>query len=234
VDRPDRKLQNFYLPNTAPVIRKAILLGLPATSVPLDRAAHESAPYAIGTDVQEMDTFWIESQPYSLRQLLHGKHVHEFIGPTVYQVFLNAESYHRWHSPVSGTIQSIHQVEGAYYAEAASEGFDEAGPNNSQGYIAHLATRTLIFIEADDPAIGLLCLIPIGMAEVSSCVVTVREGQHVNKGDQIGYFQFGGSTHCLVFRKGVISQFAAGAIPQGPNGSNSVNLNVNALLATAK
>jgi phosphatidylserine decarboxylase len=196
--------------------------------------ACEAAPYSISTNVKESDTFWIKSQPYSLQQMLDGKHVQEFIGGTVYQAFLSAESYHRWHSPVSGTIQSIHQVEGTYYAEAAAEGFDPAGPNNSQGYIAHVATRALIFIEADDPAIGLVCLMPIGMAEVSSCIVTVREHQKVRKGDQIGYFQFGGSTHCLVFRNGVISQFAVGAVPQGPNGSNSVNLNVNALLAIAK
>jgi phosphatidylserine decarboxylase len=124
-------------------------------------------------------------------------------------------------------------VEGTYFAEAASEGFDEAGPINSQGYIAHVATRSLIFIEADEPAIGLLCFVPIGMGEVSSCRVTVHEARQVNKGEQIGYFQSGGSTHCLVFRKGVISQFAAGAIPQGPNGSTSAILKVNALLAAA-
>ena len=196
--------------------------------------ACESAPYAISTDVKEVDTFWIKSQPYSLREMLDGKRVTEFVGGTVYQAFLSPEVYHRWHSPVSGTIQLIHLVEGTYYAEAASQGFDEAGPNNSQAYIAHVATRALIFIYADDPAIGLLCLIPIGVAEVSSCVVTVRQDQHVNKGDQLGYFQFGGSTYCLVFRKGVISHFATDAIPHGPNGLNSRNLKVNALLAIAR
>jgi hypothetical protein len=34
-----------------------------------------------------------------------------------------------------------------------------------------------------------------------------------------------------VFRKGVISQFAANAIPQGVNGANSANVEVNSLLA---
>lgn len=195
--------------------------------------ACESGPFAISTNVKKDDTFWIKGQPYSLHHMLDGKHVEDFVGGTVYQAFLSAKNYHRWHSPVSGTIRSVHQVEGTYYSEAASEGFDEAGPNNSQGYIAHVATRALLFIEADEPAIGLVCLSPIGMAEVSSCLLTVREGQHVNKGEQVGYFQFGGSTHCLVFRKGVISQFAAGAIPQGPAGSASGILKVNALLARA-
>ena len=78
------------------------------------------------------------------------------------------------------------------------------------------------------------------MAEVSSCVLEhnngqpLREGQHVKKGDQVGYFQFGGSTHCLVFRPGVISNFVLQAIPQGENGQNSVIVPVNSLLATAK
>ena len=193
-------------------------------------SACESGPFAISTNVKETDTFWIKSQPYSLRHMLDGLFVEEFVGGTVYQAFLSAEKYHRWHSPVSGTIKKVHQVAGTYYSEAASEHFDPAGPNNSQGYIAHTATRALIFIEARDP-IGLMCLVPVGMAEVSSCVVTAKEGEAVKKGDQIGYFQFGGSTHCLVFRKGVISQFSARAIPQGVNGANSANVEVNSSLA---
>ncbi|HKD05727.1 MAG TPA: phosphatidylserine decarboxylase family protein [Bryobacteraceae bacterium] len=196
-------------------------------------SACESAPFAISTGVKQTDTFWIKSQPYSLKQMLDGQYVDEFVGGTVYQAFLSAEKYHRWHSPVSGTIRRIRQVDGTYYAEAASEGFDEAGPNNSQGYIAHTATRALIFIDADEPGIGLMCLMPVGMAEVSSCVVTVNEGQHVAKGDQVGYFQFGGSTHCLVFRPGVIGEFALQAIPQGQNGANSSAVKVNSPLAIA-
>jgi phosphatidylserine decarboxylase len=196
-------------------------------------SACEAAPFAISTDVKERDTFWLKSQPYSLRHMLEGLFVDEFIGGTVYQAFLSAENYHRWHSPVSGTIKKIHKIDGTYYSEAASEGFDPVGPNNSQGYITHTATRTLIFIEADGP-IGLMCLIAVGMAEVSSCVTVVKENSKVKKGEQIGYFQFGGSTHCLVFRKGVISQFAALAIPQGPNGANSAVIKVNSFLATAK
>ena len=39
------------------------------------------------------------------------------------------------------------------------------------------------------------------MAEVSSCISTAIEGQEVNAGDQLGYFQFGGSSHCVIFDK---------------------------------
>jgi phosphatidylserine decarboxylase len=55
----------------------------------------------------------------------------------------------------------------------------------------------------------------------------------VKKGDEIGFFQFGGSTHCLVFRRGAIAEFALQAIPQGENGANSPIVKVNSLLAIA-
>jgi phosphatidylserine decarboxylase len=197
-------------------------------------SACESTPFCISTNAKEQDAFWLKAQPYSLRQMLCGHHVGEFVGGTVYQAFLSAENYHRWHSPVSGRIVRIEHVPGSYYAEAAAEGFDPLGPNNSQGYLAHVATRALIFIEADYAGIGLLCVIAIGMAEVSSCLVTVAVGQHVEKGEQLGHFQFGGSTHCVVFRPGVVAEFALEAIPQGPHGAQSPVVRVNSLIATAR
>jgi phosphatidylserine decarboxylase len=48
-----------------------------------------------------------------------------------------------------------------------------------------------------------MAFIGVGMAEVSTCEISVREGDRLRKGDQIGMFHFGGSTHCLVFRKDV-------------------------------
>jgi phosphatidylserine decarboxylase len=98
-------------------------------------------------------------------------------------------------------------IDGSYYAEALSVGFDPAGPNESQGYITQVASRALIFIEADNPDIGLMAALFVGMAEVSSNEITVSVGQHVNKGDQLGMFHFGGSTHCLIFRPQVKLEF---------------------------
>ena len=44
--------------------------------------------------------------------------------------------------------------------------------------------------------IGYVTCIPIGMAEVSSIVFSkgIAVGQHVEKGQEIGYFKFGGSS----------------------------------------
>jgi len=44
-----------------------------------------------------------------------------------------------------------------------------------------VATRALVFIEADNPDIGLMCFMAIGMVDVSTCDITVYEGQTVKK-----------------------------------------------------
>ena len=74
-----------------------------------------------------------------------------------------------------------------------------------------------------------MCFLPVGMAEVSTCEITVYQGQHVKKGDQLGMFHFGGSTHCLMFRPGV--RLDLDFHGQRP-GLTSSNIPVNARIAT--
>ena len=128
-------------------------------------SACESTPYAIQFNVQKTAQFWIKTQPYSLRDMLDGdERVEQFVGGCIYQAFLSALFYHRWHSPVNGTVVETRNIPGTYYSEAETEGFDPAGPNNSQGYITHTATRALMFIQADDPVIGLMAILFVGVS----------------------------------------------------------------------
>ena len=179
--------------------------------------ACESKPYNVARNIKLRDKFWAKGQPYSAYDMLADDELaKEFEGGTVYQAFLSALSYHRWHSPVSGKVKKAFVKDGTYYSEPLFENIgdpekarkgdasiDMGGETTSQGYLTAMATRAIIFIEADNPAIGLCAFIGIGMSEVSTCEATVKEGQHLKKGDEIGMFHFGGSTHCLMFRKGV-------------------------------
>jgi phosphatidylserine decarboxylase len=76
--------------------------------------------------------------------------------------------------------------------------------------------------------------VPVGMSEVSSCMIDpkVTPGYHVGKGEELGYFQYGGSTHCLVFRPGAIAEFTLAAIPQ-PHDPNAPLMLVRSKLAIA-
>jgi phosphatidylserine decarboxylase len=193
----------------------------------------ESRVYNVARGARLRDRFWAKGQPYSVLDMLgHDALAQQFAGATVYQAFLSALSYHRWHAPVSGIVVRAFVREGTYFSEPLQEAeeaedaagaakdaaggdapadataadrvaIDRRGITIAQGYLTALATRAVIFIEADNPDIGLMAFVGVGMDEVSTCEITVREGQHVAKGDQTGMFHFGGSTHCLLFRAGV-------------------------------
>ncbi|KAL8826834.1 MAG: hypothetical protein Q9191_003553 [Dirinaria sp. TL-2023a] len=190
--------------------------------------ACESTPVFLRrhNDVHTHAEFWFKNQPYSLSRMLdNDSFTPQFEHGTVYQAFLSALSYHRWHSPVDGTIVRAFNVPGTYYSANYFEGFanpkDQGGPDplaptNSQAYITSVAARAVILIQADNPDIGLMGFVAFGMCEVSSNEITVREGQHIKAGEQLGMFHFGGSTHCLLFRKGVEVAFVQE--PQGKGG----------------
>ncbi|BCG05365.1 phosphatidylserine decarboxylase (plasmid) [Paraburkholderia sp. PGU19] len=196
-------------------------------------SACEASPYNLQHDVRLHDAFWIKSQPYSLQEIFtarEAKTARQFVGGSVYQAFLSAFNYHRWHAPVGGRVTHAYVVPGTCYSDAESEGEDPGGLNDSQGYTTAVATRAIIVIDCDDVAIGPVGCVFVGMADVSSCMIEALPGQRVRKGDELGYFQYGGSTYCLIFRPDVVGHF----VPQAPFLDDGPPVLVNAHLATAR
>ncbi|OAA36120.1 phosphatidylserine decarboxylase family protein [Beauveria brongniartii RCEF 3172] len=197
--------------------------------------ACESIPLAIKSDIKQYDTFWLKGEPYSVADMLnHHGLADRFVGGTVYQALLPGTSYHRWHSPVSGRVVDAELVEGTYFSEGHPNGF--GGPDGPSGhhqvYFSHVATRALIFIEAPEP-VGLMCLIALGSADVSSCEIAQKFSRDwpspVEKGEEIGVFHFGGSGVCLLFCRGVKLAWVQEALP----GQRRGNLAVRSTLAIA-
>ena len=203
-------------------------------------SACESTIYNINYDATEDGYFWLKGMEYSLRMMLNNEEFAPlFYGGTVYQAYLNAWDYHRWHSPVDGIVKKVVNVPGTYYAlpkdfyKDLHSDVEVHGIVEAQSFLAVAATRALVFIESDNHDIGLICFIGVGMVEVSSCEITVRACDRVKKGDQIGLFHFGGSTSCLVFRKGL--EFVLD--PKWhwtPDGSEASHVPVRAELGTLK
>ncbi|KAE8161333.1 Phophatidylserine decarboxylase-domain-containing protein [Aspergillus tamarii] len=168
----------------------------------------ESQPFALARQVKFRDSFWIKGKAYSLSDMLGNTFVTPFLDGTVYQGYLDTFSYHRWHSPVSGRIVKSYVLDGTYFStpEALNVNPPNKDPGNEipyQGYLAAMATRAVILIEAENPEIGLMAFLAIGMAEISTCEISVCEGDYLRKGDELGMFHYGGSSHCLIFQNGV-------------------------------
>lgn len=201
-------------------------------------SANDGTVYNIQRNVQKTDTFWIKSQPYSLSDMLnHSSYTDRFVGGDVFQAFLSGANYHRWRSPVSGTVREARVVNGLMFSELHSMGFDEDAGIMSQGYEASVNTRGLVFIEADDPAIGMVCVIPIGITEISSVSFRpeiIPHGNtyhHVEKGEELGWFSYGGSTLCVVFQPGVIREFVAQGASVPLKAGDTIDVNAQIALA---
>jgi len=168
----------------------------------------EATSYCVQDNLQRSDNLFIKDEAYSLVHLLaNDPLLDNFIGGFAAQGFLNTTGYHRWHSPVTGSIVKIINVPGTYFAQAPSTIGDPDDPDGlppylkSLRYFSNTAARTLIFIRPDNADIGLLCFVGIGMTEISTCEATVYDNQRVVRGDETGMFHFGGSSFTLVFSK---------------------------------
>ena len=89
-------------------------------------------------------------------------------------------AYHRWHAPVSGVIERAYRIPGKFFHHNSYlDSKYEYNLVNSQPIIAAISTRQIYIIQADNPKIGRIGIVEIGMAEISGCKSLVKEGQHV-------------------------------------------------------
>jgi phosphatidylserine decarboxylase len=199
-------------------------------------SANDGTVYKLARKIKRSDLFWIKGQPYSLIDMLdNSPFVDKFVGGDVLQTFLAGNDYHRWRAPIAGVVKEARRVPGLTFSQLRSLGFHPNDPSMlPQGYDACVNARGLIFIESDEHPLGMVCVIPVGITEVSSVTIEVEAGQRVKKGDELGYFSYGGSSLCLVFQEGAIDHFTIGPPVSSPDDEWSVPVRVNAQIAVAR
>lgn len=144
-----------------------------------------------------------------------------FASGTLTHTFLDVNDYHRYHTPIAGTVKEVRLIPaddavggiiswdpkaGKYLLDASNPGWQ------------NIETRGCVILET--PEYGLVALLPIGMSQVSSVNFeeTIKPGDTLKKGDMLGYFLFGGSDFVMIFQKGV--KFTLTVPPTG-NGAYS-------------
>lgn len=170
----------------------------------------ETTPWEYQNDLAKSTNFNVKSMPYSLVDIFGGNEqwADTFAGGQAYQGFLSATHYHRWQAPLNGKIVRSWVQQGTYFAQRPGQGEDSGTweGTESQPYLAEVATRAIFIMEHEH--FGYIALICIGMVEVSTCHINepyiVGEGDPavtIERGDAIGHFEFGGSTHMMIFQK---------------------------------
>ena len=125
--------------------------------------------------------------------------------------------WHRFSAPINGTVIGAELVPGYAWTESDVIKYDPMSGPYSQGWAAGVATRALIFIDSGIEKLGTVCVVPIGLTEVSSVELFVKEGDTVCKGDQMGWFSFGGSSFAVVFQPGAIKEILVKPPKEGRN-----------------
>lgn len=197
-------------------------------------SANDGSVYNQAFGARRSSRFWLKGTPYSLEDMLDGSHVDRFVGGSVFQSFLSGANYHRWRSPIAGTVVEARIVNGLMFSDAEDAGDDPTAGTYSQFYETAVNTRALVFIESPDPNIGLVCVIPIGITEISSVQINVAVGQTLAKGDELGWFSYGGSAMALVFQPGAIDRFTVPNRTSAQDPDSGPPIRVNQQIAVAR
>lgn len=154
----------------------------------------------------------VKTVSLSVKELLNNSiYAERFVGGTAVSCILMPNTYHRYHSPVAGqVIESNDDVLGEYFG---IKDFPDLLHKGDVGYgydysvFEHFRRGYLIIETAN---YGLVGMVPVGLNTIASVVFEdkykrIKSGespQPIEKGEEVGYFKYGGSLNILLFEPG--------------------------------
>lgn len=114
-----------------------------------------------------------------------------YIDGAMIVIRLAPNDYHRFHFPIGGMVKSTSQIDGDYYS---------VNPIALRETVEIFCLNKREFTILDNPLINDLIIAEVGATMVGSILQTFK-GNQVEKGQEKGYFKFGGSTVVLIFQK---------------------------------
>ncbi|RAL14151.1 putative phosphatidylserine decarboxylase [Aspergillus homomorphus CBS 101889] len=144
-------------------------------------------------------TIWIKGNDFSITNLVMDRHLGpKFADGPVASFRLSPQDYHRYHSPVSGTVRLFRSMPGDYY---------EVDPIALRSRVDILTRNARDYVVIDSEEFGEVLFVAIGAAQVGTVQIHERfqqPGAKIAKGEELGYFQFGGSSIIVAFQRGRI------------------------------
>jgi len=117
-----------------------------------------------------------------------------FLDGTLVIIRLAPPDYHRFHFPIGGSVSPITRIDGDYYS---------VNPLALRNMIEIFCLNKREFTIISNPLFGDVVMAEVGATMVGSIVQSYKE-KFVKKGEEKGYFKFGGSTVVLLFEKNKI------------------------------
>ncbi|GAB5593477.1 hypothetical protein Unana1_08377 [Umbelopsis nana] len=150
--------------------------------------------------VTQATELWIKGKKFTLANLLQDEDLaKEFEDGSLAIFRLAPQDYHRYHAPASCTVESMKEIPGTYFTVnpcAVKEELDVFTEN-------HRAVGT--FKRNGDGKRFAMVFVGALLVGTIKNTNAANPGDSVKKGDEMGYFQYGGSTVIAVFPKGDIT-----------------------------
>lgn len=144
-------------------------------------------------DLKEKDKFFVKGSEFTLEEFFADKELaKKYEGGTFVIVRLAPADYHRFHFPADGKISETKKIDGYYYSVST-----HAIKKNFRIFCENKREYAILSTEK----FGDVAMVDVGATMVGSIVQTYKANSFVKKGDEKGYFLFGGSTCILVFEK---------------------------------
>lgn len=151
-------------------------------------------------------TIVVKDVTYTIDELLAGSdYADAFAGGMFVHAYLSVADYHRFHTPFAGKILEAKLIPGFTFIDFVKAEDGSLDAVDGTGY-QWRQERGLVILETQD--LGLVAVLPIGMGQVSGVVITAEEGADLYKGQEFGYFQFGGSDVIVLFQKNMVEMTA--------------------------
>lgn len=136
----------------------------------------------------------IKGFTYSLQELIGEKQLaSRYSGGICLLLRLAPVDYHRYHFIDEGVCKESHRIRGHYYS---------VNPIALETVVNVFCRNMREYSIFDSDNFGKILYIEVGATSVGSIVQTYIPGQKVGRGDEKGYFKFGGSTVLLFLEKG--------------------------------
>lgn len=135
--------------------------------------------------------YWIKGFGFTVAKLLHSESLaNDFNGGGIVIARLAPQDYHRWHSPVSGTVESIVEIPGAYYT-VNPQAITQQGSLD-----VFCENRRSVMIVRRRSTGKKVAIIAVGAMLVGSIRYNpgVEVGAEIHRGQCLGAFRYGGST----------------------------------------
>lgn len=158
--------------------------------------APADARYMVFTDIDKDFKMWVKRDEYNLAELLNSDSLGEaFEGGSMMIARLAPADYHRFHSPVTGVL-SVFDDAGS---KLLSVNHDAVVSNNHVFY----NKRQIAVINS--PTLGLVAYVVVGATCVGSIGITKAPlPAPILHGEEIGFFEFGGSTVVMLFQRDAV------------------------------